>query len=449
MSLRPHQTTAFMLLIYSESDTPRLQYILRVLFREVCKLDYRLTTDRLRFENHVGPRLSYARNRITDNEFFLPACGLLSETGVLEQGIEVRRDFDYPFFFGIPGGDFPFDIFSASFYLVSRYEEYLPHQKDSYGRYDPRQSLAYREGFLERPLVNEWMKAFRQAIRSRFPTLFLPEPIFRFVPTYDIDVAFAYRCRGTVRGAGGWVRDLLNGNFTQVSQRFRVVVKGARDPYDVYEWLDALHIRYRLRPIYFFLLADRKAGYDRNIDPRKPAFRALVRYHAMGYAMGIHPSWQSGDNALLLASEKARMEDFAGREITASRQHYIRMNLPDTYRRLAALGIQDDYSMGYGSMNGFRASLSSAYTWYDVQEESATGLRIHPFCFMDANALFEEGLRPGQAFEALQHMHGRVKQTGGTLYTIFHNNVLGSHSTHPGWKEVYELFLEEVVYWDI
>jgi hypothetical protein len=438
-----------MLLIYTESDSPRLQYILRVLFRETSMLEFRVTTDLSAFNSHAGPRLNYSRSRIAEYEFFLPAHGLLSEPGIREQAIQVSRASGLPVFFETSGGDFPFDIFAAAFYLVSRYEEYLPHQKDRYGRFDHRLSLAFREGFLDRPLVNEWMKSLRQALRRRFPELFLPEPTFRFIPTYDIDIAFAFRCRRGTRRLGGWLRDLSRGDFAQLSQRFRVLVNGATDPYDVYEWLDALHIRYRLRPLYFFLLAERHMGYDRNIDPREPAFRALIRYHGMGYDVGMHPSWQSGDDAWRLASEKSMLEEITGREITASRQHYIRMNLPDTYRKLLALGIRDDYSMGYGSVNGFRASLAASFTWYDLDQETATGLRIHPFCFMDANAKFEEGLPPAKAFEALKVLHDRVKQCGGTLYTVFHNQFLGSHPHYAGWREVYELFLEEVVYWDV
>jgi hypothetical protein len=37
----------------------------------------------------------------------------------------------------------------------------------------------------------------------------------------------------------------------------------------------------------------------------------------------------------------------------------------------------------------------------------------------------------------------------GLMITIWHNNFFGSDPAFKGWKEVYELFLEEVVYWDI
>ena len=35
------------------------------------------------------------------------------------------------------------------------------------------------------------------------------------------------------------------------------------------------------------------------------------------------------------------------------------------------------------------------------------------------------------------------------MISIWHNNFFGDDPLFKGWKEVYELFLEEVVYWDL
>ena len=356
---------------------------------------------------------------------------------------------DYPAFFTVPESDFSFDIFAASFYLLSRYEEYLPHQKDAYGRYDPVQSLACREGFLNRPLVNEWLQDFRSLLAHKFPQLVMPVPVFRFMPTYDIDVAYAYLCRGLKRTILGAGQSLVQGNLSDCMDRFKVLSGKKKDPYDVYEWLDALHLKYRLRPQYFFLLADKQQGYDKNVAPEEKAFRDLILYHAMGYPVGLHPSWQSGDNKALLKQEKDHLEKLAGKKVISSRQHYIRLSLPDTYRSLIELGIESDFSMGYGSVNGFRASISSPFSWYDLEKEQMTSLKIYPFCFMDANALFEQDLTPAQAFEEIRHYHDVVKKVNGTMITIWHNSFFSDQQIYKGWKEVYGLFLDEVVYWDL
>ncbi len=438
-----------MLTIYSDRDSPRWKYITTVLFQEILGIPVTHTTDKGQYLLAGPARINYSHIRVHEDEIFVRPAGLLFEENIREQDIKVSVYEGLPCFFPTSESDFPFDIFAASFYLLTRYEEYLPHQKDSYGRYAHTQSLAFREHFLDKPLVNIWLKHFRNILSKRFPSLVMPVPAFRFMPTYDIDIAYAYLCRGLRRSALGAARSVLQAKPDQFFDRIRVMAGKKKDPYDVYEWLDALHLKYRLKPYYFFLLAEQQKGYDRNVDPRMESFMNLVQYHGMGYPVGLHPSWQSGDAPQLIASEKARLEALAGKKITGSRQHYIRLSLPGTYRLLIENGIESDFSMGYGSINGFRASVSSPYSWYDLEKESISSLRIFPFCFMDANARFEQDLTPAQAFEEIRYYHDVVKKVDGTLVTIWHNSFFSDDPVYAGWKEVYEIFLNEVVYWDL
>ena len=54
-----------------------------------------------------------------------------------------------------------------SFFLLSRYEEYLPHSKDQYGLYAHENSIAYKEGFLHQPLINIWLEDFRKLLEKK------------------------------------------------------------------------------------------------------------------------------------------------------------------------------------------------------------------------------------------------------------------------------------------
>ena len=167
----------------------------------------------------------------------------------------------------------------------------------------------------------------------------------------------------------------------------------------------------------------------------------MVKRHAKKYSIGIHPSWQSGDNTGLLKKEKEQLEVMAERAITDSRQHYIRFNLPEGYRRLLEAGITDDYTMGYGSINGFRASVASSFYWYDLEKDEETTLRIHPFCYMEANSYYEQKISATDAFVELMEYYKICKEVDGTLITIWHNHMLGSDKLYEGWSEVYEKFL--------
>jgi hypothetical protein len=191
-------------------------------------------------------------------------------------------------------------------------------------------------------------------------------------------------------------------------------------------------------------VAEKNSRYDKNILPHKTAMWKLVKKHARKYPVGIHPSWQSGDRLSLLTAEKEQLEAMAEKNITSSRQHYIRFNLPDGYRRLTELNITDDYSMGYGSINGFRASVASSFYWYDLEKEEQSELLIHPFCFMEANSFYEQHFSAQQALEEMKHYYKVCKDVNGTFISIWHNNFLGTDLQFADWRKVYEDFLVHV-----
>jgi len=436
------------MLLYTEYITPRLSYVLNFISKELFDAPVVTTTNKEEFIEYGLPKLNYSTFELSEEDFFIQSTSLLFQKSISVQEIECF-EFNYNKAFFQTNGDFPFDIFAATFYLISRYEEYLPHQKDGYGRYPHTASLAFREGFLRIPLINIWLQEFRKALQKKFPSLLFRHPSFKFIPTYDIDIAYSYLHKGWKRNTGGLMKSMVNGKWSSVKDRVQVLLRKKKDPFDAYEWLDSLHLYCRLRAYYFFLVAREQKSYDKNISPDKQALQNLVQYHAKGYTVGIHPSWQSGDDEILLKEEIEILEYLSDKEILHSRQHYIRLQLPVTYQRLLKTSVEKDFSMGYGSANGFRASVASSYFWYDLELEQETRLMLFPFCFMDANSFYEDKCSPNQALSELMHYYHAIKKVNGLMVTIWHNNFLGSDPQFAGWKEVYEVFLKEEIYWDM
>lgn len=444
-----------MLLIYSHTVSKRLQYTCSFIFKELLGVECKLIIDSEKFKTHEGPKLNYSNAKLAEDEFRIENHPLLFEHDIKEQATKSFSTHGYTAFFKVADCDMPFDILAASFYLISRYEEYLPHEKDMYGRYACENSFAYRVGMMHIPLVNVWVNDLARLLKIKYPGLPIQPPSFHFQPTYDIDMAWSYKHKGLIRNIGGFLK-------SPSTERIKVLRGAIPDPFDCYHWLHRLHEQYKLQPIYFFLVAEKNGLYDKNILPYKDAMWNLVKEHARKYTVGLHPSWQSGDDRCLLKKEKEQllaMVQVAGRvpvqgEMvqapalcgvpTPSRQHYIRFNLPEGYQRLLAAGITDDYSMGYGSMNGFRASVASPFYWYDLEKDDQTSLRVHPFCFMDANSFYEQRQDPVVSLNELQHFARICKEVNGTLITIWHNNFLGSDENFTGWKEMYQEFISRL-----
>lgn len=329
-----------------------------------------------------------------------------------------------------------FDIFGCVFFLISRYEEYFPAAQDEYGRWPHAASCLFKKGLLQLPVLNYWLRDFAAQLESYFGVR-IPQKPFQFTPTYDIDIAYAYKHKGLAYGVGGLLRN------NRVA-RAKTLLGLQKDDYDVYAELDALHEKYGLKPVYFFLVAAQRSVYDRNNLRGSRAMQALIKKVASRYDVGIHPSWRSFEEPALIRDEKEYLSAVTNRPVHLSRQHYIKMALPDTYRNLIAAGITDDYSMGFGSINGFRAGTHFSFLWYDLEQEKTTPLRIHPFPYMDANSLFEQKQSPEMSAAELQHYFGECKKFGGEFISIFHNNILGRQKFSAGWWQMYEGFLENV-----
>lgn len=431
------------MILFTHSTTSRLQYIVEFIGKELQVEPISITSSAEEFTRYEGPKINYGDNKISGQELWIKPHGLLQEKSIKEQYTECFEINNYKAFFKT-AGDFPLDIFAASFYLLSRYEEYLPHEKDMYGRYAFENSLAYKESFLNLPLVNIWLEDFKTLLKQKFPGLTTHDSRLTFLPTYDIDIAWSYKHKGFLRNSGGFLRSLLKARWSLLKERIRVLKGKQKDPFDAFEWMNQLHDQYKLTPYYFFLVPEKRGRYDKNISPACKAMQELIREHVARYPIGIHPSWKSGDDVTLVKKEIATLSASAGKQIVSSRQHYIRFNLPGGYRRLIENGIKFDFSMGYASVNGFRASVASPFYWYDLEKEEQTQLMLLPFCYMEANSFYEQKFTAIQALEEMFYYYNVVRSVNGYFIMIWHNSFLGTDKLYAGWREVYEQFIKKI-----
>jgi hypothetical protein len=428
-------------ILYTTFTSNRLSYILSFIFNEVLGIGFQHTTSIEELNNSPLCKINYSHENIEADITIVPV-ELLSKKTLENQDIDLITWQKNSVFFKTSDNEIPFDIFAASFFLLSRYEEYLPHNKDEYGRYSHKESTAFKYNFLHLPLVDIWLQEFKSILKTKNASLVFTPSHFNYLPTYDIDIAYSYMHKGFKRNLGGVLKDTLKGKFNLAKMRINVLKQKQKDPYDTYDYLDALHKKYNLSPIYFFLVGQ-QGKYDKNIPITHTAMQSLIKNTAEKYAIGIHPSFQSNWNNEALVTEINSLSTVA-KPISKNRQHYIYFDIQTTFSHLISLQITDDYSMGYGSINGFRASTSHSHNWFDVKNNEVTSLRMHPFCYMEANSFFEQKMNCEEASEELNHYKHIVKKVNGTLITIWHNFSLGEEPQWIGWREVYEKFLEKV-----
>lgn len=434
------------IIVYTAKRTARVQYAWEVLLNYLLKVDFIWAADEASFMRADGVKINYGGKRLCEKEIFVPKGALLDEDNIAEQSLIFFDWRGLPAFFAqaLEHTDVPFDLPAAVFYLISRYEEYLPYSKDQHGRFSAHESLAYKKGFLAQPLVNQWACALKALIQGRFPQLVFPGGAYRFQPTYDVDLAWAYRYKGWQRSIGALLRSLLSANWKDAWRRFLVARGKMEDPFFTFSYLDALHQRYGLQPIYFFLLGDYNT-FDKNISYEQPALRRLIRQLQERYPIGIHPSYHSHGNPLQIKKEVNRLKEIIGQPVVKSRQHYLLLQLPFTYRHLLEAGILADYTMGYAREIGFRASISTPYPWYDLENERITNLMIYPFAVMDVTLKNYMCLSPEAAMSKVMAMIEAIRQVNGTFSTVWHNSSFSQIGNWQAWKPVYEKIIQTAI----
>jgi len=417
-------------------------YIFKHILGEMLGVEPNCTTDKEVFIAHEGPKLNYSFQPFGD-EMFVMADDLLFERGISEHELTFGEYNNQKCFFQTYNKKslFPFDLFSASFYLLTRYEEYLPFIKDKYGRFGAEESLAFEKGFLRKPLINIWSLDLAKKLENAFPELKISKPEYQFISTIDIDAAFAYKHKGMLRTMGAYAKDLLALDFDEMRLRTKVLLKKQSDPFDTFDYQFSIQEKYNLEQIYFILFADYGTN-DKNTPTHSRIFRELIRFIADHADVGIHPSFTSNSVSGKLKKEIISLTKTLHREVVKSRQHFLILHLPSTYRNLMNHGITDDYSMGYASQIGFRASICTSFLFYDLEMENTTTLRLHPFAAMEGTLRDYNKLNSEESIKMYQEVIDEVKQVGGTYISIWHNESLSDEKRWKGWRAVYEKMIE-------
>lgn len=425
-----------MLLAYVETITPRLQYIFRFIGHELFESGFNITTDKNYYRAAFGPKLNYSSQEIEENEYFIKSHTLLFEEGLREQDLECF-ELNYHRAFFVTAGDHTFDIFAASFFLISRYEEWL-HNADSGGKpFKAEQSLAFRESFLNFPLVNTWIHEFRVALERKFSEMVFHRKGFRQILTYDINQAYYLKFSAQKQVWSRMLGNLLKGNFRQAQAESRILNGKAEDPYDFFERLDGLHLYCRIKPYFFFNVSQQYINDNKGLQQE---ISRLVEYYASNFNVGV--LWNSRS-----ADDKEWMEVVTEKELQSARHPYYDRATIAYFRKLLKAGVHEDFSMAYESVNGFRASVCSTFYWYDFENETETDLKIHPVCFRDRSAI-NSGLNAAKAYQQLMGYYNHVKKLNGLLVTSWNNETLGNDPAQNDWKAMFELFMKEQVYWD-
>ncbi len=428
-----------MLLIYTHKITPRLTYVMRHIFVNILGIELDFTTKVEEFIKHTGPKITYTKQPL-QNEFFIRSNELLFEQGINDIQLNIGDWDGTPCFFQAgERSTIPFDIFAASFFMLSRYEEYLPHVKDIHGRFSPKDSIAFQNGFLQKPVVDIWAYKVLQALKERFEDLEYKTKTYEFISLIDVATSHCYANRGVVRGIVGMLMDLGTFKLKRVVERIAVGFNRQKDPYDNYAEIIALHKKYGIKCNFFFQFAD-YSKYDKNVSTNSIKFKSLIKHVADYMPVSLAASYSSFSDLELLKKEKANLEEVINRPVNNCKMRYNRVDIPQTYRNLIATEFTNDFTMGYTFELGFRAGTCTPFQFYDIPLEVKQPIKVHPFAIHDIS--LSKIKKDQDLFHQVQLITNEVKKVNGTLIAMFSNEVLGNREDR-NWMNVYSEVIKQ------
>tara|TARA_Y100000385_G_scaffold137952_1_gene143328 strand:+ start:12883 stop:14187 length:1305 start_codon:yes stop_codon:yes gene_type:complete len=428
-----------MLLVYTSKITPRVKFIFKQICTRILKIPISFTNVIEEFIAHDSLKMSYGPQPL-GGEFFVKSNGLLFEQGLSDLELNVQVWDDTKCFFACgEKSQIPFDIFSASFYLLSRYEEYLPHLKDAYGRFTKEESLAFKQSFLQQPVVDIWAYKFKEALKNKFPNYEFETRKFSIHPVIDVPVAYYFKNKGLLRTFGETLSDLFSFRFKFIYDRFSVLFGFKKDPYDNFKWIINRQKICKTKFNVFFLIGD-YTTYDKNISINKKQFVSLIKSVADYCTVGIKASYMALDSMAILKSEKRLMDGVVNTLTTAARSSFSKVNLPNTYRNYIDLEIYSDFTMGYADTIGFRAGTCTPFLFYDLDYEIQTPLKIHPYQLMDFALLKHSSLLDKK--ETLLKAILEVQKVNGSFTFIFHNYAFSAIPRWADFKYLFNIILE-------
>lgn len=330
------------------------------------------------------------------------------------------------------------DLLGGAFFLLTRYEEAVLGDRDEHGRFPAAASLAAREGFLRRPLVNEYAELLWQQLAAAWPRLRRRRRDFRLLPSHDVDVPFCAwgPLARRLRAAAG---DLAKRRDPRLAAER---VRGAGDPCDTFAFLLDASERAGVASVFFFLARHEPAN---RIGPgyalEDERVRALLReIHRRGHELGLHGSYRSHDEPELLGEEletlrRACADAGVERGEWGARQHYLRAS-PAVLAAYEQAGIGYDSSLGFADGAGFRAGICCEYPLFDLHARRRLALRERPLVAMDATVLQYERLREEAALEPLLELKRACRRFDGDFTLLWHNNRLGSRAARRLYLDV-------------
>jgi len=333
------------------------------------------------------------------------------------------------------------DIFGSSFFMLSRYEEAVLQDRDQHDRFPATASIAFKEGFLNRPIVNEYVELLWAMMKALWPELERKKRSFRMILTHDVDEPFEFYKKPPIKMVKSIGGDILKRHSINLArERYRqwnAIRKGnhTTDPFYSFDFIMKESEKRGLKSAFYFI-ADHTAGvidgiYSLN-DPE--IINLMKTIDARCHEIGLHTSYNTYLDKVQTRKEAELLRavmrgNSIHQEPQGGRQHYLRWKTPETFQNWEYAGMQYDSTLGFADLPGFRCGTCWEYPAYDLINRKPLNLIERPLIAMDCTVTAERYMNKGlgeEAFEVFKSLKDTCRKYNGDFVLLWHNSELAT-----------------------
>ncbi|GAA3902601.1 hypothetical protein GCM10022228_11230 [Halomonas cibimaris] len=344
-----------------------------------------------------------------------------------------------------------YDILGLTYWMLTRLEEVGRTDLDEHDRFPATSSHAYRHGYLERPIVDEWLDLLGQVIKRQWPEVKLKQHRFSMKVSHDVDrpTRYGYQpLKGLVRTMGGDILKRRDFKHALLAPWIRLNSKKhlhPKDPYNTFDWIMDQSEKHGLTSAFYFICGQTHPTKDALYNIEDEPIRHLIRrIHDRGHEVGLHPSYNTYQSPKLIAGEAKRLravcaEEGVEQDIWGGRMHYLRWETPTTLNAWNDAGMNYDSTLGYADRPGFRCGTCHEYSSFDALSQQPLSLRIRPLIVMECSVMAPQYLGLGASNAALDkffQLKSKCHSARGCYTVLWHNSELYSSAIKKLYKNL-------------
>jgi len=444
-----------LLISTSRNCQQEIEYIVGIIFKDFLGLEYKLLKESI---DHVIITADQ-KKLILPNSFF----NLANDNWLHKSSLPLKplaqwdvSDIKFPVnlvqpslpvIYGTPGCkvlnnqiNLNLDVLGSAFFMMTRYEEVIEKSVDHYGRFSAKNSIAYQEDFLDRPIINEYIEILWGCIFYLWPQLKRKKRSFRQFISCDVDKPYKCSTKNIITQSIEIAGDLLKEKSLVQARRnlvnFWKIIKGdlSHDPNNTFDLImdecDKLDIKCAFN--FISIVNNNSSEKDGCYTIDQIAIKNLIKKIAdRGHEIGIHPSFHSYLSSIQITREFNQLKNICvqlniDQNQWGGRQHYLRWSSPDTFINWEFAELDYDSTLAFPQTAGYRCGICYEFQVYDLKNRKRLNLRERPLIVMEVTILSHlyMNLSGMKALNFMKNLKNQCRQFDGDFTLLWHNSNL-------------------------